>query len=299
MPQVMRLLNRVFRQSLDADGRRALNSMSNHTTTLMRLQHWSSKIAPGFIWEFEKQIVGNVSIIPTKVNGRIIIANVAVHEDFRRRGIARGLMEATLNHLHARGTETVMLQVDVDNHGAEHLYRSLGFHDMGSTTYWLAAPGQWRELAYEDAFEIRPMRGNEHRVAYAVDNDSYPLDLNWPDPINHTLYKPSFWRAIDDFMNGRSHEVWVAPSEDNHQPLALGAIWSEWGRPHRLTMRVPAYLRDDVSRPLFSKLLRRLAYLRRRHVSIEHPIDDPIMAQLLEAANFSPKRHLKTMKCTF
>ena len=255
-------------------------------------------MAPGFIWEFDKQVVGNVSIIPTKINKRIIIANVAVHEDFRRRGIARGLMEATLDHLHALGTQTIMLQVDVDNHGAEHLYRSLGFHDMGSTTFWLAAPGQWRELAREETFEIRPMRGSEHKIAYEVDSTSYPLDLNWPDPINESLYKSGFWRAIDDFMNGRGHEVWVVPNQRN-RPLAVGAIWSEWGRPHRITMRVPEKLRDQITRPLFSKLLRRLAYLRRRHISIEHPIDDPLMTELLETANFSAKRHLKTMKLTF
>ena len=298
MPQVMRLLNRVFSKSLDADGRRALNSMGGQSNVLMRLSQWGSKVAPGFVWEMGNQMVGNVSIIPTQVMGRIIIANVAVHEDYRRRGIARALMEAAISHLDDVGTQTVLLQVDVDNHGAEQLYRSLGFREMGSTTLWLAAPGQWKELARDDRYDIRPMRGSEHQHAYQVDSESYPVDLNWPDPINQTLYRYGFFRAIDDFLNGRSREVWVVPDEKN-QPAAVGAIWSEWSRPHRITMRVPEDLRNELTNPLFSKLLRRLAYLRRRHISIEHPMDDAVMGQLLEAANFSPKRHLKTMKLTF
>ncbi|MGB1249968.1 MAG: GNAT family N-acetyltransferase, partial [Candidatus Promineifilaceae bacterium] len=197
MPQVMRLLHHVFNKSLDADGRRALDSMGGQANVLMRISHWGSKLAPGFVWEFDNQMVGNVSIIPTQVKGRIIIANVAVHEAYRRRGIARGLMETTLDHLQQVGTRSVLLQVDVDNHGAEHLYRSLGFRDMGSTTFWLASPGQWKELSRDDRFNIRPMRGNEHRRAFEVDSSSYPLDLNWPDPINHSVYRFGFFRVLD------------------------------------------------------------------------------------------------------
>ncbi len=297
MPQVMRLLNRVFSPTLDAEGRRALNSMSNQPSLLLRLNQLGHKIAPGFVYEDGGTIVGNVSIIPTAAKGRIIIANVAVDESHRRRGIARMMMDATLDHLVERGINTVMLQVDVDNDGARRLYQDLGFKVMGSTTYWLASPSAWREISVPQSFKVRPMRATEYREAYAVDCSNFPIDLNWPDPINRNTYRGGFLTWMDNFLNGKSSESWVVDDADGL--LGISTIWSEWGRPHRITCRVDAAHRDELLPPLFGKVLRRLKYARRRHVSIEHPMDDELMNQLLVAANFYAKRNLTTMKLSF
>ncbi len=297
MPQVMRLLNRVFSPTLDAEGRRALNNMSNQPSLLLRLNQLGHKIAPGFVYEDNGSIVGNVSIIPTSIKGRIIIANVAVDEAYRRRGIARMMMDAALDHLVERGINTVMLQVDVDNDGARRLYHDLGFDSMGSTTYWLASPSSWREISVPQSFKVRPMRPSEYRQAYAVDTSNFPLDLNWPDPIDRNTYRGGVMKWMDNFFNGKSSESWVVAEDD--ELLGVSTIWSEWGRPHRLTCRVNAANRDELLPPLFGKVLRRLKYARRRHVSIEHPMDDDLMNQLLVASNFYAKRNLTTMKLKF
>ena len=294
MPQVMRLLNRVFSPTLDAEGRRALNSMGNQPSLALRLNRLGQKIAAGFIYEHNHQIIGNVSIIPTAIKGRVIIANVAVHEDFRRRGVARELMDFTLDHLLERGTKAVLLQVDIDNEGARRLYSDLHFDVMGSTTYWVATPGSWRELATTSPAEIRPMRHSEFRQAYDLDISTFPIDLNWPDPINHNSYRQNFLKRLDQFFNGKSTENWVIAN--NNELFALGSIWSEWGRPHRLTLRVKDAHRDELLPPMFAKLLRRLRYVRRRHVSIEHRMDDELMNDMLVSANFFAKRNLTTMK---
>lgn len=297
MPQVVRLLNQVFSPTLDADGRRALDNMGQTPPFLLRLQQFGARLAPGFVWEDDGAIVGNVSIIPTKAPGRVIIANVAVAPTHRRQGIAWQLMETTLNHLRANGMRVVVLQVDVHNTAAALLYERLGFDLVGSTAYWTAAPSQWHELAVAHEPPIQPLRADEYRAAYEVDCAGYPLDLNWPDPITRNQYRRGILERLDDFLNGRQCENWAVHDVDGRL-LALAGIWSEWGRPHRLTVRVPAALRNELSRPLLAKLLRRLRYLHSRHVSIEHPLDDAVMHDLLSAANFRARRQLATMKLT-
>jgi predicted N-acetyltransferase YhbS len=295
MQAVMRLLNRVFSPTLDQEGRNALNSMSNQPSLVHRIQQFGNKLAPGFIWEEKGSIVGNVSIIPTNEVGRIILANVAVHEKFRRRGIAQALMEATLNHLGERHVNTVMLQVDVDNSGAQRLYQNLGFHTVGSTTYWTASPGSWREVATSADFDVRPLRSFEHDKAFELDRKSYMVDLNWPDPITEKTYRGSFWRSLDNFLNGKTEEHWVIDDEAGNL-LALGSIWGDWGRPYRITLRALPDQRDQLMRPLFAKISRRLSYMRRRHATVEHLYEDELTGHLLKVANFHPKRHLTTMR---
>lgn len=55
----------------------------------------------GFVWEENGQIIGNLSLIPSTKGGRrvVVIANVAVHPDHRRRGIAHELTQRALQTL--------------------------------------------------------------------------------------------------------------------------------------------------------------------------------------------------------
>ena len=306
--QLIDLLNLVFSPTIDVEGQRAVNSLAQSTSFWEQFWPWRSKLENGFVWVENEQLIGNTSIIPTKTIGRAIIANVAVSPNHRRRGIARQLLLAAIDHLKAKQYHTVVLQVDVDNPSAIRLYESLGFRPMGSMGYWLTAPDQWRELssnvAYEKwpvrydtqiaAPEIRPMQASDYREAYAVDLDSQPIDLNWPDLITPNSYRQSWREMFSSFLYSQQFEAW-AVYDANGKLIAFGGIWSEWGKAHRLIMRVPEAHRH-LARPIFAKLVRRLRYLRRRYVTIDHRSDDDVMRQLLEAASFSCKRQLITMK---
>jgi len=58
------------------------------------------------------------------------IASLAVHPQYRRRGIAGALMRDTLRRLRAAGVHRVELTVRTGNTAALELYRSLGFRKM-------------------------------------------------------------------------------------------------------------------------------------------------------------------------
>ena len=59
------------------------------------------------------------------------IMNVAVDEPYRRRGVARLMLETLLRETSQDGTRGHTLEVRVSNHGAIRLYEELGFRPSG------------------------------------------------------------------------------------------------------------------------------------------------------------------------
>ncbi|MCU1482370.1 MAG: N(6)-L-threonylcarbamoyladenine synthase TsaD [Subtercola sp.] len=59
------------------------------------------------------------------------IQTIAVSPDARGRGLGRRLMQALIAEAARRGARRVFLEVRADNPGAQHLYRTLGFTEIG------------------------------------------------------------------------------------------------------------------------------------------------------------------------
>lgn len=59
------------------------------------------------------------------------LANLAVEPGFRRRGVARHLLDHLLDEAGRSGVARVFLEVRVSNEGAQDLYRSRGFELVG------------------------------------------------------------------------------------------------------------------------------------------------------------------------
>ena len=67
------------------------------------------------------------------------LTGIYVHEDARRRGLARKITEALMSWAHARGARQMWLQVDQANTAAITLYSSLGFR-TSYTYHYRRAP---------------------------------------------------------------------------------------------------------------------------------------------------------------
>lgn len=83
-------------------------------------------------------------IICWMIPGDMHLLNLAVHPDWRRRGIGSALLNLAMNDFAGRGGGTVYLEVRRSNLAAQRVYRRLGFTEVGRR------PGYYRRRR-EDA----------------------------------------------------------------------------------------------------------------------------------------------------
>lgn len=301
LSQVVRLLEQVFGESV-RDGQQIFNpgGLADSASFLWRLNINMQRLSPGFVWEEDGRIVGNVTLLPSQPAGRYLVANVAVHPDYRRQGIARLLMAETVDAVKSRGGQAVFLQVDKENGAAVTLYQQMGFQSLGHMSHWQSSPSRLRLLRGPDGAippgpPIRPLPGKRWQEAYELDRQCVPATLDWPDVLADDIYKRSWWQRLADFLNGRYAETWSTLDTQNRLS-GLASVYGEWGRPHQLVIRIHPSCRGQLERPLLAKLIRRLDYLPQRRIRIDHPDNDETMSQLLREANFSIKRNLTHMR---
>ncbi len=293
--QVVRLLNLVFGPTIEQEGQRLLDGSLATGAFMARINQMTQTASPGFVWEEDRRIVGNVSLMSSPVSGRYLIANVAVHPDFRRRGIGRVLMERAMEAVVQKRGRAVLLQVRDDNAEAIRLYQSLAFKLVGTMSSWQASAHQLNELnQHSSGLIIRPLARSEWEEAIQLDRTVTPPDLDWPEPLPYDIYKSGFWRWFYNLVNGRQVETWTTVRQG--QIAGLAQITSEFGRPHQLRVRVAPEWQTELTRPLLAKLLRRLGYMRYRAVIMDHPAEDETMKPLLHQAGFRLVRTLSTMK---
>lgn len=65
------------------------------------------------------------------VLGETDMMNIAVHPDYRKKGIGTGLILTLIHELKQRGSHSLMLEVRVSNEPAISVYKKLGFAEVG------------------------------------------------------------------------------------------------------------------------------------------------------------------------
>ncbi len=83
----------------------------------------------GWVAETGGQVVG--LLILWLVVDEAHIATIAVHPDFRRRGIGRQLLKTALEDAAAEGAKSGLLEVRAGNLAAQELYKQFGFAEVG------------------------------------------------------------------------------------------------------------------------------------------------------------------------
>ena len=170
------LIELVFADSMDSSGRSAIREMRylSHLgyglKLISRLNDLALGISLGFVYVMDGALVGNVSVYPAgypKDMGETwILANVAVHPDYQRRGIAHRLVGACLDMIRRRAGARVILQVSTDNIAAQRLYEQLGFRYERAWRLWRRSGFMRSPALVAPAYARRPFarRGMEDGV---------------------------------------------------------------------------------------------------------------------------------------
>jgi ribosomal protein S18 acetylase RimI-like enzyme len=217
LASVADLIELCFKDHLDADGHIYLEQMRRASRNTRYLT-WAmnSKVqmpVSGYVWEDAGRITGNVSLMPVKKDGKRVymIANVAVHPEFRRLGIGRALTEQAIAYCAGQTCQAVWLQVRDDNPAAERIYTSLGFVERVRRATWIADPARYiLPLVKEPS--IKPGRRKTSDWAqHAVWLDAiYPPDVRWNLPLQWDVFKPGIKRTLWRFFNELAIDHWTA-----------------------------------------------------------------------------------------
>ncbi len=296
------LVELCFQAEMDAGGRAVLREMRRFSRLgpllylIGGLNRVVKGIADGFVWIEDGHLIGNVSLFRADATPPVwIVANVAVHPDYRRRGIARNLMRLSLDRLRAYGAHWAELQVRHVNVDAIALYRGMGFQTRRAWTTW-RRPARAPLVALPDVvFPIERARGDDWRAIYDLARLTRANGLGWQRPLTEkTFKKPHVWQRL----SGSSRMHYLLRASQGAADGALVIDGRAGRRVDRLTLMVHPRRRGEIEEALLTFALQKLSTLHatRRTVVIEHPHDDDDGAEALAALQFT-RLHTLTQMC--
>jgi ribosomal protein S18 acetylase RimI-like enzyme len=300
------LIELVFAPTMDEGGRtairemRALSRMGVGVGMFARLNELAMGIKMGYVWEEAGQLIGNVSVYPANLpdgsRDTWIIANVGVHPTYQGRGIARQLMEASLDMLRARGAQKAILQVDEDNARAITLYERLGFLKERAFTQWRR--NSLTPVPSQDTTEqpfITRRRDSEWQAEYALAQMTRPNErggLGWLRPTHPALFKPSLWKTLTNWLTMQGVERLVIRGDND---ALLACLWLEntFGS---FSTRLTAFAHPHHAALINALLGNVVRRFRTTTLEIEHPADDEEVAHSLRHYRFLPTRTVYQMR---
>ncbi|HEX2981691.1 MAG TPA: GNAT family N-acetyltransferase, partial [Anaerolineaceae bacterium] len=208
LEQVADLIEVCFASHMDADGKEYLHQLRRLARDGAFIHRAVQVASPahspfsGFVWEEDGQIVGNLSLIPMSRQGQRIylVANVAVRDDYRRRGIGRALTQAAIQKSRRLNADACWLQVRSDNPGAIDLYASLGFVERARRTTWLIQSRSASSRALNPEIFVTGRLPGDWPRQKAWLEQIYPKGLLWNMSFDLDRLKPGFWNALNHFL---------------------------------------------------------------------------------------------------
>jgi GNAT superfamily N-acetyltransferase len=296
------LIEYCFAPTLDAAGRSAIQEMRliSRSGPLLWLMGGLNRALPGlvqgFVWLEKGRLVGNVSISPAGFGRGWVIANVAVHPDFRRHGIARQLMQAALDQITQRG-RFATLQVEADNPAARALYESLGFYEQRTFIRWRRATHYRLPEALPDLPFIQRIEPRESGRLYGLAVEVRPNELGgmgWMRPTRGSAFRLSRWSGFKRVLSGSSTEAWGIAGSG---PQLDAAVMVE-ARTGCSSLVIDLLVRRDrqgqLEAPLINEAIRTPGGRYQPFVT-EHPADDFVAADIFRGNYFRPERTLVHM----
>jgi len=312
LPAVADLIETCFSSTMDNEGRRYVQDMrragkdNSFIKWANRAIETTSLPLSGYVWEESGKVVGNASLVPFKHNKQRIylIANVAVHPDFRRRGIARALTQRALQHAREKDVKNIWLHVRDDNPGAIELYAQLGFAERARRTSWLASTDSHATLLQTN-FNITKRNPRDWQTQRDWLARLYPDLLAWHRNWSFSPLRPGLWNWLYLMFIDMNVRQWAAMKKDpsssespQYQPaetLEATLAWMPQGHGEALFAAIGERSDPDALTALLLEARREL-YYSHPNIILEFPSSE--FDNAIQAAGFKPQRTLIWMQAT-
>lgn len=294
------LVELCFSDTLDSEGRNFLRNMRDSAYSA-NLVGWTDSLIDhsptpqtGLVWEQDQRLIGNVSLIPITVNSRrcYLIANVAVHPEYRGQGIGRLLTSSALEFARSRHVPAAWLQVRDDNPSAIHIYRDLLFIERTQRTTWHTSA----EIPFLPNLPGLSLGGR--RSGFWPDQQLwldrlYPHEFSWSLPIDRKLLRPDLLGLTYRFMSFDYPRQWAVQRDGELQGVLTWHHVNGYNDP--LWLAAPEHVDEEA---LFALLV----YARSR-IPQKQPVSLNLPAGLargsLRRAGFRPAHTLIWMEYRF
>ena len=305
------LIELVFADSMDSYGRSAIREMRylSHLgyglNLIARLNDLALGISMGFVYEIKGKLVGNVSVYPANYPKDLgetwILANVGVHPDFQRQGIASALLDACLDMLRRQGAARAILQVNVDSEGARRLYERHGFQYERAWRIWRRSGFSRLPALNQRRFHITRPRPSEWKSELNLAQAARPNDLGglgWLKPIHKSDFRIPLWRRALSLFSLNNIEKLII--RDDNGDKILASCWLQgavgFGQLKAWLFIDPRIERGPCAAALLDNVVSRF---ERSTLVWEHPADDAAVNDLLADHKFKKQRELWHMRLDF
>jgi ribosomal protein S18 acetylase RimI-like enzyme len=306
LPAVADLIEICFSNTMDSDGRRYVQDMrrAGAENSFVR---WANRAAEttslplsGYVWDENGKIVGNASLIPFRNNKQRIylIANVATHPDYRRKGIARALTERAMQHAHEKKVDNIWLHVRDDNPGAIELYAKLGFVERARRTSWQASTDPHAPTLQTDMV-ITSRHPNDWQTQLNWLSRLYPDLLSWHRNWSFNSLRPGLWNWLYLLFVDMNIRQWAAV-KNYHSSSGAGTMeaalaWIPYGRGESLFAATGEGSDPDALTVLLQQARRELAGSY-PNIVLEFPAGE--FDNAIQSAGFKSLRTLIWMQAT-
>ena len=291
------LIELCFSPTMDNDGQRYLSDMRRASRDDSFLR-WASHMTEsaslplmGYVWEQDGRIVGNASLIPFRDQGKRIylIANVATHPEYRRRGIGRALTERVMKQARDKKASAIWLHVRDDNPGAIKLYQDLGFQEIARRSTWQASP-DLRLVQPASDIRIMPRQPRFWPLQQDWLRRLYPEALSWYHSWKINSLRPGPWNWLYLLFVDMNIRQWAAVRNDD---LLATVTWMPQGSRSESIFAATSVASDPDA---LTQLLihARRAITHAPNLTLEFPTGE--MTEAISAAGFRLRRTLLWMR---
>ena len=180
----------------------------------------------GYLYEEDEKAVGLVNFGRQRNTPEWYIGNVTVLPEYRRRGIARQLIQATVDELVRRNAKLITLEVIDENKPAYDLYSKIGFEGYSSSSqYDFVQEDSIQTLPLPEQYTCKEISRSEWRIFLEFFQRITPAEITRYEPVREERFHPPVVGLIlgplIELLSGNSRKRF-AIFEQNGQMVAFG-----------------------------------------------------------------------------